>query len=325
MENAQPNGGSQPNPPPTDPISLEDQETPPAPQPTGNVTPPLGLPVAAIRQLAALGGGLARTHFHITHGQCSDIGLVRSNNEDAILSFLATQVAAGGLAHFGLFIVADGAGGHDDGEEAASTAVRVTAEQINRRIYLPLLDTAATLGADSPPLLESLSEAVRAANRAVMQDVPGAGTTLTAALLMGDTVYLAHVGDSRAYLLTPHTDTGQYEIECLTRDHSVARRLEETGQITAEEATHHPEKNRLWKILGRDAGMDPDTGARPLVADSYLLLCSDGLWGMVPESDIAPVILTSATPQEACDRLVALANMNGGPDNISAIVLHITG
>jgi serine/threonine protein phosphatase PrpC len=180
------------------------------------VTPPLGLPVAAIRQLAALGGGLARSRFHIMHGQCSDVGLVRNNNEDAILSFFATQVTAGGPAHFGLFIVADGAGGHDDGEEAASTAVRVTAEQINRRIYLPLLDTAA-LGADSPPLLESLSEAVRAANRAVMQDVPGAGTTLTVALLMGDTVYLAHAGDSRAYLIAPHADTGQYGIECLTR------------------------------------------------------------------------------------------------------------
>jgi serine/threonine protein phosphatase PrpC len=104
----------------------------------------------------------------------------------------------------------------------------------------------------------------------------------------------------------------------------VARRLEETGQITAEEVAHHPEKNRLWKILGRDAELVPDTGVRALVADSYLLLCSDGLWGVIPESDIPPVILTSATPQEACDRLVALANMNGGPDNISAIVLQIT-
>ncbi len=121
---------------------MEDQETPPAPQPTSNATPPLGLSVAAIRHLAAQSGGLARSRFRITHGQCSDVGLVRSNNEDATLSFFATQIAVGGLAHFGLFIVADGAGGHDDGEAASSTAVRVTAEQINRRIYLPLLDTA---------------------------------------------------------------------------------------------------------------------------------------------------------------------------------------
>ena len=145
---------------------------------------------------------------------------------------------------------------------------------------------------------------------------PDGGTTLTAAVLIGDLAHIAHVGDSRAYLYTPEADGEEERLEQLTRDHSVAKRLEEIGHITREEADHHPEASRLWKIMGLTDNLEPDISTRRLPPGSQFVLCSDGLWNMVPDEELIAVLSTATTPQEAADILVAAANAHGGSDNI---------
>ncbi len=256
-------------------------------------------------------------------GHNRDIGMVRPNNEDSTLAFLASQNNNQGNPDFGVFIVADGAGGHEDGEQASMLASRTVMDLVSQRIFLPMLMRHIEIDAEPvPPLAEVLIEAVQTADARLRAEVPGGGTTLTIAVVIGDLAHIAHVGDSRAYLVTG--GGGQPpRISQLTRDHSVAKRLEEIGQITADEAAHHPEVSRLWKMLGLSDNLEPDITTRRLPAGSWLLLCSDGLWNMVSDSEIAAVVTGAATPQEAADRLILTANTYGGLDNISAIVVRV--
>ena len=129
---------------------------------------------------------------------------------------------------------------------------------------------------------------------------------------------IAHVGDSRAYTVS---EDGQVEV--LTRDHSLVQRLVELGQITDEEAAVHPQKNVLYRALGQGEPFSPDIRTIPTPQHGYLLICSDGLWGVVPEEQIIKIILESENPQDACSALVAAANEAGGPDNITAILVHL--
>ena len=211
----------------------------------------------------------------------------------------------------GLFILADGMGGHAQGEEASALATRLAAAYVIRHIALPLLSEEET--AEKPPIHEVLSAAVRLAHQAIARRFPGAGTTMTLALMLSDNVYIAHVGDSRAYLGQP----GQ--IELLTTDHSLAARLLETGQVTPEEAAL--QRNMLYKALGQGTTVEPDILHHTLQAGQYLLLCCDGLWGPVSDADMAAIIDAAPTPDLACQKLVAQANQNGGKDNISAILV----
>jgi protein phosphatase len=112
-------------------------------------------------------------------------------------------------------------------------------------------------------------------------------------------------------------------LEQITRDHSLVQRLIELDQLTPEEAAQHPQKNVLYRAVGQSDNLEVDAVTRRLPPDSYLLLCSDGLWNMVPESQILDITLNATTPQHACDRLIAAANEHGGSDNISAILLKI--
>lgn len=259
----------------------------------------------------------------LSYGYSRDIGMVRANNEDSTLAFLSSQHNTQNNPDFGVFIVADGAGGHEDGEQASMLASRTVMDLISQRIFLPMLLRHIETDAEPiPPLAEVLAEAVQTADARLREEVPGGGTTLTAAVIIGDLVHIAHVGDSRAYLISG----GGSEppgISQLTRDHSVAKRLEEIGQITADEAAHHPEVSRLWKMLGLSDNLEPDINTRRLPAGSWLLLCSDGLWNMVSESEIAAIVTGATTPQEAADRLVLTANTYGGLDNISVIVVRV--
>ncbi len=259
----------------------------------------------------------------LSYGHSRDIGMVRSNNEDSTLAFLSSQNNTQGNPDFGVFIVADGAGGHEDGEQASMLASRIVMDMISQRIYLPMLLRHIEVDQEPiPPLAEVLTEAVQVADSRLRAEVPGGGTTLTAAVIIGDLAHIAHVGDSRAYLITGGGNQPA-RISQLTRDHSVAKRLEEIGQITASEAAHHPEVSRLWKMLGLSDNLEPDINTRRLPADSWLLLCSDGLWNMVSDSEIAAIVAGAATAQEAADRLVLTANTYGGLDNISAIVVRV--
>src|SRR5690606_5445425 len=130
---------------------------------------------------------------------------------------------------------------------------------------------------------------------------------------IGDLAYIAHVGDSRIYL---YTKDG---LEQLTRDHSLVQRLIELDQLTQEEAAEHPQKNVLYRALGQSENIEVDTLTRRLPPKARLLLCSDGLWNQVPERDIQEIVKQSNNPQDACNKLVALANKHGGMDNVTVI------
>lgn len=271
------------------------------------------------RQLPPLESALSRLNQHIIFGQGTDVGMVRSTNQDAILTFTSSQGNVDNVADFGLFVVADGMGGHHDGEKASAIASRVVAEQVTNHIYLPILTQKFQLNAaDQPTISEILTEAVKVSNEVVVKSIPEGGTTITAAAVIGDLVYVVHVGDSRAYLITK-----EHGLEQITRDHSLVQRLIELDQLTPEEAAQHPQKNVLYRAIGQSDNLEVDAVTRRLPPDSLLLLCSDGLWNMVPESQILDIALNTPSPQHACDRLIAAANEHGGSDNVSAILLKI--
>jgi PPM family protein phosphatase len=223
-------------------------------------------------------------------GSATDIGRVRERNEDAVLVVPP------------LFAVADGMGGHRGGEVASHVA----------------LDTMEELEAAAAG---SLADRVRHANRAVWDraagddHLTGMGTTLTAVRLDGDTAILAHVGDSRAYLLRDG------ELRQLTTDHTLVERMLRSGEITEEEADVHPHKNVLTRALGTDQEVDVEELSVALQDGDRLLLCSDGLTGMVTEDQIQAILETGVEPQQAAERLVRAANRAGGVDNISVVVL----
>jgi PPM family protein phosphatase len=220
----------------------------------------------------------------------TDVGLVREGNEDSYLS------------EEPLFAVADGMGGHRGGEVASQLALE-TLEKVFR-------------AGD-----RDLPEQVRQANRAVFERsvldraVSGMGTTLTAALVDGERVRIAHVGDSRAYLLRDH------ELHQLTQDHTLVHRMVEEGEISESEAETHPQRSVLTRALGVDVMVDVDDHTLDVRPGDRILLCTDGLTSMVPEEEITQILSTSSAPREAADRLVRAANEAGGVDNTTVVVL----
>lgn len=275
-----------------------------------------GIPDGVTRPLP-LETVISTRNERITFGQSTDVGMVRSNNQDTVLSFFFSSRSSEDRPDFGLFVVADGMGGHQDGEKASAMTARTVASYVTSNIYLPMLaDNGAV---DQPPIAETLIAAVQKANADVIAKVPDGGTTLTAVAVIGDLAYVVHVGDSRVYLIT------RDGVEQITRDHSLVQRLIELDQLTPEEVVDHPQKNVLYRALGQSETLEVDTITRRLPPNSRLLLCSDGLWNQVTEPEISEIAMGHYSPQEACDKLVALANTRGGTDNITAILLHIPG
>ncbi|NJL92670.1 MAG: serine/threonine-protein phosphatase [Anaerolineae bacterium] len=218
---------------------------------------------------------------------------------------------------FGLFIVADGMGGHQEGERASATAARTVARHAYGEILVPLLAEQEYANSNRPTITEVLREAIQEANQDVSRVVPDGGTTVTAVAIIGDLAYIGHVGDSRAYLVTTES------IEQLTRDHSLVQRLIELDQLTPAEAADHPQRNVLYRAIGQNDTIDVDAITRRVPPGARLLMCSDGLWNMVPEEEIKNVVLGSPSPQSACESLVKMANSRGGPDNISVIIVKM--
>jgi len=248
-------------------------------------------------------------------GAGQSIGKQRDHNEDCLFTF---SVTIGGDKHnypLGLFIVADGMGGHQFGEIASSTAVRTMAGYL-LKCFHPYI-TKPTESFDEP-LQDLMRAAINEAQKAVMQAAPGSGTTVTAALILGQQMTIGHVGDSRAY-----TIRSAGRIDALTRDHSLVKRLEELGQISSEEAAAHPQRNVLYRALGQGEVLEPDIFTSPFPQPGYLFLCSDGLWGVVPDDDICRIVTEGPSLQAACQNLVAAANEAGGPDNISAVIVQL--
>ncbi|MEX2144745.1 MAG: PP2C family serine/threonine-protein phosphatase [Anaerolineales bacterium] len=251
---------------------------------------------------------------HLIVGSALDPGQRRENNEDAVLCVNAALGGADALP-FGLFAIADGMGGHRNGELASEMAVRAVGSYLMSKLYKPLY------GPEPHPAQETLQElmetAVHEAHRAVKKAAPGGGCTLTAALIVGSQMAIAHLGDSRAYAV--YRDG---RIEVLTKDHSLVKRLQEMGQLTEEEAAVHPQKSVLYRALGQGATVQADIFTSSLPTPGYLLICSDGLWGVVSEDDIQRIVNATSSPYLACQHLVEAANAAGGPDNISVVLVR---
>jgi serine/threonine protein phosphatase PrpC len=258
---------------------------------------------------------ISSSNEHLVFGQATDVGMVRTNNQDSVFSFLSTSRSSDQRPDFGLFIIADGMGGHHDGEKASALTAHTVAAYITNQVYLPIIN--GENDADRVPITEAMISAVQKANADVISKFPDGGTTLTAVAVIGDLAYVVHVGDTRAYLLTKDG------IEQITRDHSLVQRLIELGQLTPDEAAVHPQKNVLYRALGQSDNLEVDALTRRLPPNSKLMLCSDGLWNMISENEIVDLAMKHSNPQEACDKLVALANTHGGTDNITTVLLQV--
>ncbi len=252
-------------------------------------------------------------------GRASHVGRVRKRNEDAYFTLQATLARNGETFPFGLFLVADGMGGHKGGELASALTARVVAQAVLREFYLPWLSSEFEGVTPQRPINEVILEAANEANLAVHRVAPEAGTTLTCALIQGTNAYIAHVGDSRAYLIR------QGRLEQITQDHSLLARLIELGQISPEEAASHPQRNVLYKAVGQGSTLEVDFYLKSLPTNSCLLLCSDGLWGFIKEERMAAIVREAATPQDACQQLVREANVLGGEDNITVVLVQVKG
>ena len=246
-------------------------------------------------------------------GRRSDVGCERQLNEDGLLVLLLDQVQESVSQPMGLFVVADGMGGHSAGE----VATRLTLDAVRQKAVAELL---APNG--QPPAYDQwLGDATSAANTVVYEHRRQArtdmGNTLVMALVVGSTAYISNVGDSRAYLID------EQGIKQLTTDHSLVERLVATGKITAAEAATHPKRNIIYRTIGDKSRVEVDLFTQPLRQGDRLLLCSDGLNGMISDQLIFDTVRTSLSPQEACDRLVQAANEAGGADNITVILVQL--
>lgn len=249
--------------------------------------------------------------------QRCNIGFVRVRNEDSSFIFTADTGGEEPLTPFGLYIVADGMGGHYAGHEASKNVSRLVARYVLQRIYLPILINDGATGPDAP-IQDVMLDAVETANTTIHSPDPekDSGTTLTAALIFGRRLYIAHVGDSRAYILD------EDGLKLVTTDHSYVRRLQEAGQITEEEAASHPHRNMLYMAVGQGSNLDVETITKSLPKSGKLVLCSDGLWGLVTEQMIKEILTNKdSTLQAMADELVDLALKAGGYDNITIIIV----
>jgi len=244
------------------------------------------------------------------------VGKQRDHNEDALFTLTTNLIAGESQIPFGLYIIADGMGGHQYGELASGVAARTMAASVVNNIYLSYLGMSEHDSDES--IQEILQEGVQQAHQEIISTAQGGGTTLTAALLMGDKMTIAHVGDSRAFIIYPDGVR-----ETLTHDHSLVKRLEELGQITADEAAVHPQRNVLYRALGQGEPFQPDVSTFPLPRSCHLLICSDGLWGVISEKEMVRLVNTAPNPQQACQLLVDAANASGGPDNITVILVRL--
>jgi len=252
----------------------------------------------------------------MSFGVASDVGQVRPTNQDHVFALQTSLPGPNGQETLGLFIVADGMGGHLGGATASARAVAIVTLEVLEGLVMPILRE------DPPAAIQNLMrEAVLTANRRILAEAAqqhnDMGTTLTAALLLAGRCYQAHVGDSRLYT---HTTEG---LACRTRDHSMVARLLELGQITPEEAINHPKRNYLYQSVGQQDDIEVESDSFPLDGCDSLLLCSDGLWGVVEEQVLLQTLEGGQEPQKICEDLVALANEAGGEDNISLILVAL--
>jgi protein phosphatase len=246
------------------------------------------------------------------------VGKQRDHNEDSVLALTSTIAGSADSIPFGLYIVADGMGGHQFGEVASNAAVRIMGGNITRKFHSYLYNMPTQSLQES--LQEVMETSIAEAHQYVQREAPGSGTTVTAALVLGQQVTIAHVGDSRAYAVFPDG-----RVDTITRDHSLVKRLEELGHLSKDEAENFPHRNVLIRALGQGEMLEADIFTIPFPQGGYLLICSDGLWGVISEKEIFRCISEAATLNRACQSLVDAANSAGGPDNISVVLAQMIG
>jgi len=232
----------------------------------------------------------------------TDVGVVRAGNEDNYLM----------LADRGIFIVADGMGGHAAGEVASEMAVEIISRELGSLRGIPdeeamMRVQRAVVTANSAIFERTLSE----------QDKRGMGTTATMVALLPGRYIIGQVGDSRAYLLR---DGRMLQV---TKDHSYVQEQVDAGLLTAEQARVHPYSNVITRCVGAGAEVVPDVYFGDLRTDDLLLLASDGLTGMLEDEQLVDILSNEGGPQEWVDRMIADANHRGGLDNITAIIVQI--
>lgn len=252
--------------------------------------------------------------WHVTHGAASDIGRVRHHNEDRLY---ADPTA-------GLFIVCDGMGGHRAGEVASSRAIELIPQHLAAAAADPALPLIGLTRPEWSAATNRLASAVRLANHRIHQEAAreqayaGMGTTVVAACVTGSILSIAHVGDSRLYLIRDRT------IQLLTQDHSLVQEQLRSGLLTEAEAMRAAHKHVLTRAVGVQSLVEVELGEFPLCHDDLLLLCSDGLTAGVSADAMLQVVLGSPDLSAVSNRLIALANEAGGSDNTTVIVVHVT-
>lgn len=250
-------------------------------------------------------------------GSAQSAGLERETNEDSLLVMFGNSYGEEALPDFGIFCVADGAGGLGHGELASSIAVRSVVHSLMEDGVLKLLELGS---GDVQSDMEHIAQrAFERANEAVRDGANGGVTTLTVALVLNGRMTIGHAGDSRAYLIQ------NGETKLLTRDHSYSWRLVEIGQITEEEAMDHPKRNQLWNAVGQGSNLVVEVDSYPQPHGAQLLICSDGLWGEVSPEELNATLASGMDPNETCEELVRAANAAGGPDNITALLVAFPG
>ena len=240
--------------------------------------------------------------MHITSAGRTDVGVIRSGNEDSFRM----------IPDRGIFVVADGMGGHAAGEVASDMAVRIVADEIH-----------SVRGLGDEQVAERMRAAIRTANGAIFQrtltehDKRGMGTTVTALTLYETRFLIGQVGDSRAYLLRDG------RLSQLTKDHSYVQEQVDAGYLTPEQARTHPYSNVITRCVGANSDVMPDIYAGTVKAKDVFLLASDGLTGMLEDYQLAELLSPERMPQDEVDALIAEANRHGGLDNITAIIVRI--
>ena len=264
-----------------------------------------------------LGVDTSGKNVRINAAGLSDVGKVREANEDRFCILAGPDILGPAQA---LFVVADGMGGHVGGQVASEIAALTV-----QRGFEVCRDSARTRPVST---LEHLRRTVADANTRIIDhavehpELSGMGSTLTALAVAEGEFLVAHVGDSRAYLIESSRDGSR--IYPLTKDHSWVAAQVELGLLTPAEAREHPRRSMITRALGLERGMKVDTRSMPLPRKSVILICSDGLYDLVEDHEMADAVGSARTPEQACRKLVRIANERGGHDNITVIVAAVT-
>lgn len=261
-----------------------------------------------------ISGTKTKTVYRVA--SCQSTGRTRTHNEDTIFTLNSLIDGFDSPVSFGLYLVADGMGGHQSGEVASNLAAQATSQYLMENVFNEFVYDRKIFSDEE--LEHHLMNAVNAAQELISHRVPGGGTTLTLVMVLGERLFFTHVGDSRLYTIDLD---GQMKLE--TKDHSLVKRLIDLGEITENEASMHPQRNVLYRALGQTDLLEPDIGQISLEKGERFLICSDGLWGVLAENQMISILNDQKINLEqiVCD-LVNAANESGGPDNISLVLVE---